>query len=118
MPEQFNVILISRFEATRGLFWDGPRNFEPQSDDENDTWASNPLSKLLHPILHMLVGRLSPRWPSTGLAPFLGRPGQCGEIIEHIRGKEKDDEGEDENDTQTKKITWKEAEEGIQTFAA
>ncbi|GBM25343.1 hypothetical protein AVEN_232473-1 [Araneus ventricosus] len=23
------VILTSRFEATRGLFWDGPRNFEP-----------------------------------------------------------------------------------------
>ncbi|GBN39969.1 hypothetical protein AVEN_197807-1 [Araneus ventricosus] len=26
----------------------------------------------------MLVGRLSPRWSSSGLAPFLGRPGQCG----------------------------------------
>ncbi|GBM11562.1 hypothetical protein AVEN_245893-1 [Araneus ventricosus] len=26
----------------------------------------------------MLVGRLSPRWSSPGLAPFLGRPGQCG----------------------------------------
>ncbi|GBO06676.1 hypothetical protein AVEN_79355-1 [Araneus ventricosus] len=30
-------ILTSRFEATRGLFWDGPRNFEPRSDD--DTWV-------------------------------------------------------------------------------
>ncbi|GBN83449.1 hypothetical protein AVEN_92868-1 [Araneus ventricosus] len=30
------VILTSRFEATRGLFWDGPRNFEPRSDDESD----------------------------------------------------------------------------------
>ncbi|GBL88939.1 hypothetical protein AVEN_159028-1 [Araneus ventricosus] len=30
------VILTSRFEATRGLFWDGLRNFEPQSDDEVD----------------------------------------------------------------------------------
>ncbi|GBN92045.1 hypothetical protein AVEN_60093-1 [Araneus ventricosus] len=29
-------------------------------------------------VLHMLVERLSPRWSSTGLAPFLGRPGQCG----------------------------------------
>ncbi|GBN27949.1 hypothetical protein AVEN_179275-1 [Araneus ventricosus] len=28
-----------RFEATRGLFWDGSRNFEPQSDDEEDTRA-------------------------------------------------------------------------------
>ncbi|GBN03889.1 hypothetical protein AVEN_132942-1 [Araneus ventricosus] len=31
------VILTSRFEATRGLFWDGPRNFEPRSNEENDT---------------------------------------------------------------------------------
>ncbi|GBM17764.1 hypothetical protein AVEN_99646-1 [Araneus ventricosus] len=31
------VVLASRFEATRGLFWDGPRNFEPRSDDEDDT---------------------------------------------------------------------------------
>ncbi|GBN88796.1 hypothetical protein AVEN_250810-1 [Araneus ventricosus] len=26
----------------------------------------------------MLVERLSPRWSSSGLTPFLGRPGQCG----------------------------------------
>ncbi|GBM65491.1 hypothetical protein AVEN_223588-1 [Araneus ventricosus] len=32
--------------ATRGLFWDGPRNFEPWSDDEDDTSAGSPLSKL------------------------------------------------------------------------
>ncbi|GBO30438.1 hypothetical protein AVEN_74022-1 [Araneus ventricosus] len=31
------VILTSRFEATRELFWDGPRNFEPRSDYEDDT---------------------------------------------------------------------------------
>ncbi|GBM08625.1 hypothetical protein AVEN_52462-1 [Araneus ventricosus] len=30
---------MSRFEATQGLFWDGPRNFEPLSDDEHDTWT-------------------------------------------------------------------------------
>ncbi|GBM70670.1 hypothetical protein AVEN_187338-1 [Araneus ventricosus] len=29
------VRLTSRFEATRGLFRDGPRNFEPRSDDED-----------------------------------------------------------------------------------
>ncbi|GBN37913.1 hypothetical protein AVEN_33235-1, partial [Araneus ventricosus] len=29
----------SRFEATRGLFWDEPRNFEPQSDDKDDIRA-------------------------------------------------------------------------------
>ncbi|GBN83433.1 hypothetical protein AVEN_264564-1, partial [Araneus ventricosus] len=27
-----------RTQATRGLLWDGPRNLEPSSDDENDTW--------------------------------------------------------------------------------
>ncbi|GBL75401.1 hypothetical protein AVEN_194593-1 [Araneus ventricosus] len=26
-------------KATCGLFWDGPPNFEPWSDDEDDTWA-------------------------------------------------------------------------------
>ncbi|GBM13573.1 hypothetical protein AVEN_123986-1 [Araneus ventricosus] len=31
------VVLTSRFEATRGLFWDGPSDFEPRSDDEDDT---------------------------------------------------------------------------------
>ncbi|GBN02297.1 hypothetical protein AVEN_70736-1 [Araneus ventricosus] len=29
------VILTSRFEATRGLFYDGPRNFEPRSDEKD-----------------------------------------------------------------------------------
>ncbi|GBN00848.1 hypothetical protein AVEN_89216-1 [Araneus ventricosus] len=33
------VTLTSRFEVTRGLFWDGPRNFELLSDDEDDTSA-------------------------------------------------------------------------------
>ncbi|GBN34755.1 hypothetical protein AVEN_81519-1 [Araneus ventricosus] len=28
--------------ATRGLFWDEPRNFEPRSDDEDDAWAVTP----------------------------------------------------------------------------
>ncbi|GBL75999.1 hypothetical protein AVEN_234314-1 [Araneus ventricosus] len=40
------IILTPNFEATRGLFWDRPRNFEPQSDDEDDTCAGTPLSKL------------------------------------------------------------------------
>ncbi|GBO45060.1 hypothetical protein AVEN_40521-1, partial [Araneus ventricosus] len=31
------VILTSRSEATPGLFGDGPRNFEPRSDDKDDT---------------------------------------------------------------------------------
>ncbi|GBM46574.1 hypothetical protein AVEN_271522-1 [Araneus ventricosus] len=30
-----------------------------------------------NPILHIVVGRLSPRWSTTGLTPFLDRPGQC-----------------------------------------
>ncbi|GBO23965.1 hypothetical protein AVEN_89981-1, partial [Araneus ventricosus] len=36
------VILMSRFDATRGLFWDGPRYFQPRSDDEDDTSADIP----------------------------------------------------------------------------
>ncbi|GBL86707.1 hypothetical protein AVEN_170757-1, partial [Araneus ventricosus] len=38
---QVLVILTSRFEATRGLLWDGPPNFEQRSDDENDTPSPN-----------------------------------------------------------------------------
>ncbi|GBN45112.1 hypothetical protein AVEN_160271-1 [Araneus ventricosus] len=35
-------MLTSRFEATRGLFRDGLRNFESRSDDEEDTWDGTP----------------------------------------------------------------------------
>ncbi|GBN91404.1 hypothetical protein AVEN_111245-1 [Araneus ventricosus] len=28
--------------ATRAIFWDGPRSFEPRSDDEGDTSAGTP----------------------------------------------------------------------------
>ncbi|GBO13396.1 hypothetical protein AVEN_129743-1 [Araneus ventricosus] len=28
-----------RFEATRGLFWEGPRNFELRSDDKDELLA-------------------------------------------------------------------------------
>ncbi|GBL83691.1 hypothetical protein AVEN_132618-1 [Araneus ventricosus] len=35
-------MLTSRFEATRGLFWDGPRNFGPQSDDDTGAGNSSP----------------------------------------------------------------------------
>ncbi|GBN67471.1 hypothetical protein AVEN_15913-1 [Araneus ventricosus] len=33
------VILTSRFEATRGLFREGSRNFDLRSDDKDDTSA-------------------------------------------------------------------------------
>ncbi|GBN70773.1 hypothetical protein AVEN_84384-1 [Araneus ventricosus] len=48
LKENFSLVLViltSRFEATRGLFWDGPRNFEPRSDDEDDTRAGTPSTK-------------------------------------------------------------------------
>ncbi|GBO06170.1 hypothetical protein AVEN_186715-1 [Araneus ventricosus] len=35
------VILTSRFEATRGLLLDEPRNFEPRLDAESDTPSPN-----------------------------------------------------------------------------
>ncbi|GBL78482.1 hypothetical protein AVEN_42966-1 [Araneus ventricosus] len=31
-----------RFEAILGLFWDEPRNFKPQSDDEDNSLAGIP----------------------------------------------------------------------------
>ncbi|GBM52698.1 hypothetical protein AVEN_52844-1 [Araneus ventricosus] len=40
------VILKSCFEATLELFWDGSRKFEPRSEDQNETLAGTPLSKL------------------------------------------------------------------------
>ncbi|GBL89504.1 hypothetical protein AVEN_105750-1, partial [Araneus ventricosus] len=46
---QFNLIsLTSRFEATRGLFCDGPRNFEPLSDDAKTTPELPPPSPNFH----------------------------------------------------------------------
>ncbi|GBN51869.1 hypothetical protein AVEN_132740-1 [Araneus ventricosus] len=33
---------MPRLEPTQELFWDGPHNFEPQSDDEDDTRAGTP----------------------------------------------------------------------------
>ncbi|GBM66311.1 hypothetical protein AVEN_87295-1 [Araneus ventricosus] len=42
------------------------------------TRTKPPSPSPINPVLHMLVERLSPRWSSTGLTPFLGRPGQCG----------------------------------------
>ncbi|GBM69831.1 hypothetical protein AVEN_198538-1 [Araneus ventricosus] len=41
-------MLMPRLETSRGIFWSGPRNFEPRSDDEDDTLARTPLSKLPH----------------------------------------------------------------------
>ncbi|GBN13195.1 hypothetical protein AVEN_4354-1 [Araneus ventricosus] len=37
------VILASRFEPSRGLFWDGSPNFVPRSDDNDDTELESPL---------------------------------------------------------------------------
>ncbi|GBL87119.1 hypothetical protein AVEN_218804-1 [Araneus ventricosus] len=42
-----SVILTSRFEAALGLYWDGPRNFEPRSDDERLLQLAPP-SKIPH----------------------------------------------------------------------
>ncbi|GBN66175.1 hypothetical protein AVEN_177703-1 [Araneus ventricosus] len=36
------------------------------------------LLHLINPVLHVLLGRLSLRWSSPGLTPFLGRPGLSG----------------------------------------
>ncbi|GBM52788.1 hypothetical protein AVEN_34201-1 [Araneus ventricosus] len=37
LQEKSNMIKLG---TTRGLFWDGPRDFEPRSDDEDEELAS------------------------------------------------------------------------------
>ncbi|GBM06585.1 hypothetical protein AVEN_220027-1 [Araneus ventricosus] len=36
------IALKARYETNGGLFWDGSRNFEPQSNVEDDTRAGSP----------------------------------------------------------------------------
>ncbi|GBM68896.1 hypothetical protein AVEN_117467-1 [Araneus ventricosus] len=71
------VILTSRFEATQGLFVDGPRNFETRSDDEDDAWAGTLLSKLLQLTSERAFGSLRMIWRATGPHTrwFFGRIG-------------------------------------------
>ncbi|GBM37893.1 hypothetical protein AVEN_193405-1 [Araneus ventricosus] len=45
---QFSYVLMSRSEATQGLFWEKPRNLELWSDDKNDTLTGTTLSKISH----------------------------------------------------------------------
>ncbi|GBL53181.1 hypothetical protein AVEN_160553-1 [Araneus ventricosus] len=67
--EQYVLILValtSRFEATRGLFWDGPRHFEPRSG-RCLSWQT--LSKLPYHISFpsvLLLG-LTPDWVGWGV---------------------------------------------------
>ncbi|GBM99918.1 hypothetical protein AVEN_248275-1 [Araneus ventricosus] len=65
------VILTSRFEATRGLFWDGPRNFEPRSDDEDDTYELAPPSPNFHATA--AGGRLTTTYDLTCNRPHTRR---------------------------------------------
>ncbi|GBM84509.1 hypothetical protein AVEN_9137-1 [Araneus ventricosus] len=54
--------------------------YDPGATYPRYATANNACIVLLYPInpvLHILVGRLSPRWSFPGLPPFLGRPGQC-----------------------------------------
>ncbi|GBM82287.1 hypothetical protein AVEN_214685-1 [Araneus ventricosus] len=48
--------LISRFETTQRLFWDGHRLFEPRSDDDDGTRAAPPPNCCTTPA----GGRLTP----------------------------------------------------------
>ncbi|GBL91472.1 hypothetical protein AVEN_136953-1 [Araneus ventricosus] len=51
------VIFTSRFEATRELFLDVPRNFEPRSDDEDDTRAGIPSPNFRTPAYELTCNR-------------------------------------------------------------
>ncbi|GBM17244.1 hypothetical protein AVEN_72953-1, partial [Araneus ventricosus] len=60
---------------TRGLFWDGPRNFEPQSDDEDDARAGTHLSKL--PRHSRFLGVGSSRRPRAAIGPLAPTIDDC-----------------------------------------
>ncbi|GBM98913.1 hypothetical protein AVEN_58185-1 [Araneus ventricosus] len=78
------VLLASRFERIRMLFWTGPLNFELRTDDKDDTRAGIPLSKLPHETNGKLGsgglccttltgGRLAPRCDLTCNRPHTRR---------------------------------------------
>ncbi|GBM27611.1 hypothetical protein AVEN_246887-1, partial [Araneus ventricosus] len=59
-------------------------------------------------------------WEDADYSALITHSLDDDEIVEHMLRKEKDDEkpgyDRDEDDTQTKKCTWKEAGKGLQTF--
>ncbi|GBN48056.1 hypothetical protein AVEN_38326-1, partial [Araneus ventricosus] len=67
------VILKSHFEATRGIFWDRPRNFEPRSDDEDDAVSCLSRMSVCHHSPNFrttpVVGRLTPSYDLTRSRP-------------------------------------------------
>ncbi|GBO41762.1 hypothetical protein AVEN_24533-1 [Araneus ventricosus] len=61
------VMLTFHFEATRRLFWDGTRNFEPRSDAERTTPKLAPPLQTFPP--HQREGVWSPSYDLTGNRP-------------------------------------------------
>ncbi|GBM02572.1 hypothetical protein AVEN_178502-1 [Araneus ventricosus] len=61
------VLLMPRFEATRGRFWDVPRNFETRLDDEDNTSAGT-----TSPKFHTTLGekRFVPTYDLTSNRPY------------------------------------------------
>ncbi|GBM64358.1 hypothetical protein AVEN_11011-1 [Araneus ventricosus] len=66
---------MSRFGGTRGLFWDGPRNIEPRSGDEEGTWAgtlspsfrTTPTGGRLTPTYDLVCNMLNKRRIFSGI---------------------------------------------------
>ncbi|GBL93817.1 hypothetical protein AVEN_153592-1 [Araneus ventricosus] len=63
-------MLKSRLETTKGVFWDGPGNFEPRSDDETD----------------IIVGTPSPNFPTTPAGKRLTDDVRFNVHQDHIHG--------------------------------
>ncbi|GBO26345.1 hypothetical protein AVEN_88908-1 [Araneus ventricosus] len=66
---------MHRLEATRGLFWDGSRNYEPRSDDEDDigvdtltpNFRTTPAGERLVITYDLACNRPHTRWISIGI---------------------------------------------------
>ncbi|GBN70294.1 hypothetical protein AVEN_249713-1 [Araneus ventricosus] len=68
-------LTTSPTKSTRGLFWDGPRKFEPRSDDEHDAWDGTPSPKFnatpaggrLATTYDLACSRSHTRWIFSGI---------------------------------------------------
>ncbi|GBO25273.1 hypothetical protein AVEN_19926-1, partial [Araneus ventricosus] len=64
--------VTSRFEVTPWLFYDGPRNFEPRLDYEDDTSAVTFLSTLQHHTTRTFDSRQAERAPGQQARRIFG----------------------------------------------
>lgn len=97
--------------------------FEDDKSSENDFRGFNthPVSDILDLVTHLekVSEEEVQAWVDVDKSIPITLSLDNDEIIEYVLRKEKDDEEEDEDEDdgmQTKKVTWKLAYEGLQTF--